>query len=52
MTLKEDNDISYTFNSDLQKNDPISYFYDVKNRVLFCLFSNGFLYRINFVKNA
>ena len=52
MTFKEDNDISYSFNSDLQKNDPISYFYDVKNRVLFCLFSNGFLYRINFVKNA
>ena len=52
MTFKEDNDISYSFNSDLQKNDPISYFYDVKNRVLFCLFSNGFLYRVNFVKNA
>ena len=52
VTLVEDNDISYCFNEDLQKNEAISYFYDIKNRVLFCLFSNGFLYRINFVKNA
>ena len=52
VTLEEDNDISSRFNEDLQKNDAISYFYDIKNRVLFCLFSNGFLYRINFVKNA
>ena len=52
VTLVEDNDISYSFNEELHKNDAISYFYDTKNRVLFCLFSNGFLYRINFVKNA
>ena len=54
LTSDETNDICYQFNEDLHKHkkDAISYFYDSKNRVLFCIFSNGFLYRINFVKNA
>ena len=30
---------------------PISFFYDIKNRVLFSLFSNGILYRVNLIKN-
>ena len=51
-TLEEDNNIINSFNNDLHTQDAISYFYDSKNRVLFCLFSNGILYRINFVKNA
>ena len=47
----EDDDIAFNFNKDLHISEAISYFYDGKNRVLFCLFSNGTLYRINFVKN-
>ena len=49
---EEDQNIDNKFNIDLQSNDAISYFYDSKNRVLFCLFSGGKLYRINLVKNA
>ena len=47
----EDDDIAFNFNKDLHISEAISYFYYGKNRVLFCLFSNGTLYRINFVKN-
>jgi hypothetical protein len=50
--LEEDTDIANNFNKDLHNSDPISYFYDSKNRVLFCMFANGMLYRINFVKNV
>ena len=50
--LEEDTDIANNFNKDLHNSDPISYFYDSKNRVLFCMFANGILYRINFVKNV
>ena len=39
------------FNDDLNNNIPISYFYDKKYHVLFCLFSNGRLHRINLIKN-
>ena len=54
LSLKDDNDNddAFNFNKDLQENEAISYFYDSKNKVLFCLFSNGMLYRVNFVKNA
>ena len=52
LTSDETDDICYHFNEDLQNKDAISYFYDNKNRVLFCIFSNGVLYRINFVKNV
>ena len=52
LTSEKDNDVSYNFNEDLRKNKAISYFYDNKNKILFCLFSNGILYRINFVKSA
>ena len=52
LTSEEDNSIVNNFNNDLHSSDAISYFYDSKNRVLFCLFSEGKLYRINFVKNA
>ena len=50
--LEEEEDIDDKFNIDLQSNDAISYFYDCKNRVLFCLFTDGKIYRINCVKNA
>ena len=40
-----------SFNEDFSKNTPISYFYDLKNHVLFCLFSNGKLHRVNLIKN-
>ena len=49
---ENENDVAFNFNKDLQQNEGISYFYDSKNKVLFYLFSNGMLYRINFVKNA
>ena len=52
LNLVNDNDIVSNFNKSLNLNEAISYFYDNRNRVLFCLFSNGMLYRINFVKNA
>jgi WD40 repeat protein len=45
---EEDND---TFNEDFCKTIPISYFYDTKNHVLFCLFANGKLHRVNLIKN-
>ena len=52
LTSEKDNDVSYNFNEDLRNNKVISYFYYNKDKVLFCLFSNGVLYRINFVKSA
>ena len=51
VTSKEDDDIAFNFNEDLNKTEAISYFYDYKNTVLFCLFSNGILYRINLIRN-
>ena len=39
------------FNQDLRNNDLVSYFYDMKFHVLFCVFSNGQLYRVNVIKN-
>ena len=47
----EENDIGDNFNNDLSNSTPISYFYDVKNHVLFCMFINGKLYRINLIRN-
>ena len=47
----QDDQDGYTFNEDFIKSTPISYFYDAKNRVLFCLFNNGNLHRINLIKN-
>ena len=47
----ENEDSCDKFNSDLNNNTPISYFYDKKYHVLFCLFSNGRLHRINIIKN-
>ena len=47
----EEKDKSYKFNEDLNNVTPISYFYDTKNHVLFCLFNNGRLYRINIIRN-
>ena len=52
LNLDDENDVANNFNKNLNLNEAISYFYDNKNRVLFCLFSHGMLYRINFVKNA
>ena len=49
---EEDNIIVNNFNNDLIKMNAIAYFYDCKNRVLFCIFEDGILYRMNFVKNA
>ena len=40
------------FNEDLSKSVPISYFYDKKYHVLFCLFINGQLHRVNLIKNV
>ena len=45
---ENDND---TFNEDFAKSAPISYFYDEKYHVLFCLFENGKLHRVNLIKN-
>ena len=47
-----ENEIGDNFNDELRKSTPISYFYDIKNHVLFSLFSNGKIYRINLIKNA
>ena len=47
----EEKDKSYKFNEDLNNVTPISYFYDTKNHVLFCLFDNGRLHRINIIRN-
>ena len=49
---QKDDEIIKKFNNDMISKDVISYFYDSKNRVLFCLFSEGLLYRINIVKNT
>ena len=49
---EEDNLIVNNFNNDLIQLNAVAYFYDSKNRVLFCLFEDGILYRMNFVKNA
>ena len=46
----QDDQEGHIFNEDFKKNIPISYFYDAKNRVLFCLFNNGNLHRINLIK--
>jgi hypothetical protein len=48
----DENEIGENFNDDLNNRTPISYFYDVKNHVLFSLFTNGKLYRINLIKNV
>ena len=48
---EEEKDKSYKFNEDLNNVTPISYFYDTKNHVLFCLFANGRLHRINIIRN-
>ena len=48
---EEEKDKSHKFNGDLNNSTPISYFYDIKNHVLFCLFANGRLHRINIIKN-
>jgi len=47
-----ENEIGDNFNDELKESIPISYFYDIKNHVLFSLFTNGKLYRINLIKNA
>ena len=47
-----ENEIGDNFNDELRNSTPISYFYDVKNHVLFSLFTNGKLYRINLIKNV
>ena len=39
------------FNQDLVNSDLVAYFYDMKFHVLFCVFSNGQLYRVNIIKN-
>ena len=52
LALGDDKNVASNFNKNFNLNETISYFYDNKNKVLFCLFSNGMLYRINFVKNA
>ena len=38
-----------SFKDNLKKNIIISYFYDFNNHLLFCLFNNGQVYRINLV---
>ena len=40
------------FNVQLQYNNIISYFYDFNNHLLYCLFNNGHLYRINLYPNS
>ena len=52
LSFQDNKDVAFKFNNDLHKFAAISFFYDSKNRVLFCLFSDGSLYRINFVKNV
>ena len=52
LTINNNEDNNSNFIKKLNLNEAISYFYDNKNQVLFCLFSNGILCRINFVKNA
>ena len=49
---EDDNLIVNNFNNDLIQLNSVAYFYDSKNRILFCLFEDGILYRMNFVKNA
>jgi len=48
----EEENSNNKFNEDLSKSVPISYFYDKKYHVLFCLFINGQLHRVNLIKNV
>ena len=52
LSLEDEKDMAFKFNKDFHEFSAISHFYDIKNRVLFCLFSDSSLYRINFIKNT
>ena len=49
---EEDEQNKNLFNENLNKSVPISYFYDIKYHILFCLFENGQLHRVNLIKNV
>ena len=49
---EEDEKDKNIFNENLNKSVPISYFYDIKYHILFCLFENGQLHRVNLIKNV
>lgn len=49
---EEDEQDKNIFNENLNKSVPISYFYDIKYHILFCLFENGQLHRVNLIKNV
>ena len=49
---EEDEENKNLFNENLNKSVPISYFYDIKYHILFCLFENGQLHRVNLIKNV
>ena len=49
---EEDEQDKNMFNENLNKSVPISYFYDIKYHILFCLFENGQLHRVNLIKNV
>mgnify|MGYP002623512048 CR=1 FL=1 len=49
---EEDEKDKNMFNENLNKSVPVSYFYDIKYHILFCLFENGQLHRVNLIKNV
>jgi hypothetical protein len=48
----ENDDNKDSFKEDYKNDIPISYFFDAKNHIVFCLFSNGRLHRVNLIKNV
>ena len=41
------NEFMYNFENILKNNLIVSYFYDFSKHLLYCLFNNGYLYRVN-----
>ena len=48
----ENDDNKDAFKEDYKNDIPITYFFDAKNHIVFCLFSNGRLHRVNLIKNV
>ena len=48
---EEDSENKDNFKEDYKNDVPVSYFFDIKNHVLFCLFAGGRLHRVNLIKN-
>ena len=45
--ITKKNEFMYNFENILKNNIIVSYFYDFSKHLLYCLFSNGYLFRVN-----